>query len=219
MKVNWPLLLWLFRPLRGLTAAGAVVATAYTLFVAQPLDFLRDNYAILFVLVHSLLISRLVVRVHSPPFAFLYSQGFSRDALWGHVWMASALSVLGVCLPGAVAILFSLRSRLQDLMLNPWYPLLAPDDGRFLAWGLLTYAIVLPVFHYEWIRSAAPFRGLVAGNMLALGLITFGLLLAEPLSRVGSNPVGRWMIGGFTVSSVLLGIAGRWVHRRIEVCA
>ena len=62
-----------------------MTAAGHVLFHDKPLEFARDTYVIPFIVLHSFLISRLIGRVRSERFAFLYSQGFSREILWRHV--------------------------------------------------------------------------------------------------------------------------------------
>jgi len=219
MNIQWPLFLWIFRPLRWLTFVSAMTATGYVLFHDKPLDFRGDGYAVVFTVLHSFLISRLIGRVRSEPFAFLYSQGFSRNALWMHVWLAAVASVLATWFPCAVLILTPLRGIYQDHQLNPWFPLMAATEWPFLAWALLVYAMVLPVFQYEWIRSAMPWRGIVSGHLLAIGFFAFAILMGDRFLRYGNDPVRVWLISGFAIDSVILLVFGRWLHERMEVHA
>ena len=222
MHIYWPLLDSGFVPrdqLRWLTLVSAVTASSYVLFYDKVLDFRVDRFAILFVLAHSFSISRLVARVRSEAFAFLYSQGFSRDALWRHMWLATSASVLATWLPCAVLILTPLRGLLQDQLQNPWFPLMAATEWPFLIWSLLAYVLVLPVFQYEWIRSAMPFRDIVSGHVLSFGFVVFAVLLGERFF-MNSNPPLRWYSADWQPcgsNSMILGLFGRWMHDRLEV--
>ena len=128
-------------------------------------------------------------------------------------------TVLATWLPCAVLILTPLRGLFQDYLLNPWFPVMAPTERLFLVRALLVYALLLPVFQYEWIRSSMPYRGLVSGHMLAIAYFVFAALLAERFWRFGFDSGRWWLIGGFAVVSVILGLFGRWMHRRMEVCS
>ncbi len=99
MQIQWPLLLWIFRPLRLLTLISSTLAVAYVLLHDKPLEFFLDMNSVVFVISHSFLISLLLGRVRSESFAFLYSQGFSRDLLWRHAWLATLASVLATWVP------------------------------------------------------------------------------------------------------------------------
>ena len=127
------------------------------------------------------------------------------------------MSVLATWLPCAILILTPLRGMYQDLQLNPWFPLMASTEWPFLTWALLVYVMVLPVFHYEWIRSAMPYRGIVSGHMLAIGFFVFAMLLGDRLSGYGTDPMRVVLIGGFAIAAMILFVFGRWLHSRMEV--
>lgn len=219
MQIQWPLLLWIFRPLRLLTLISSTLAVAYVLLHDKPLEFFLDMNSVVFVISHSFLISLLLGRVRSESFAFLYSQGFSRDLLWRHVWLATLASVLATWVPCAVLILTPLRSQFQDWMQNPWFPLMASTESRFLTRSLLFYGMLLPIFHYEWIRSSMPFRGRVAGHLLVIAYFVIGLFLNERLWYFGMDLARTSMFLGFVTISVILGLFGYWLHKRLEVGA
>ena len=219
MQIQWPLFYWIFRPLRLLTLISSSLATAYVLLHEKPLEFFLDMNAVVFVISHSFLISLLLGRVRSEPFAFLYSQGFSRDHLWRHVWMATLASVLATWVPCAVLILTPLRSQFQDWMLNPWFPLMAPAESRFLTRSLLFYGMLLPLFHYQWIRSSMPFRGRVSGHLLVIAYFVCGLFLTERLWSFSVDLARTSMFLGFIAISAILGLFGYWLHKRLEIGA
>jgi hypothetical protein len=217
MFVSWPLVFWIFRPLRWLTVVSSFTAAVYVAFSEKPLEFRRDNYAMTFVLVHCFLISRLIGRVRTQSFAYLYSQGFSRDAIWGHLWLASLMSVMATWLPCAVLILTPLRGMIQNAFDNPWFPLMASTEGGWLWSNLLLYVMFLPVFQYEWIRSSSPFRGLVSGHFLAIAYGIFGVLLYDRFFGFQPDSAKYWLTGCFLLVSLILGLFGRWIHRRMEI--
>lgn len=217
MHISWSLVAWIFRPLFWPTLISSIVVMGYVLFHDEPLDFRHGTYALPFVIVHSFLISRLLGRVRSESFAFLYSQGFSRRRLWLHLWLASWISVLAVWLPSALLIFTSLRSQLQDAIENPWFPMMTSFEWSFPAWTLFAYALFLPLFHYEWMRSSTPFRGLVSGHLLAIGYFVFGLLVFEPVMSLQPYPARNLVLSGFAAISTVLGLFGGWLHQRLEV--
>ncbi len=219
MQIQWPLFFWIFRPLRLLTLISSSLATAYVLLHDKPLEFFLDMNAVVFVISHSFLISLLLGQVRSESFAFLYSQGFSRDLLWRHVWLATLASVLATWVPCAVLILTPLRSHFQDWMLNPWFPLMAPTESRFLTRSLLFYGMLLPLFHYEWIRSSMPFRGRVSGHLLVIAYFVCGLFLTERLWSFSVDLARTSMFLGFIAISAILGLFGYWLHKRLEIGA
>jgi hypothetical protein len=219
MQIQWPLFFWIFRSLHWLTLVSSSLATAYVLLHENPLEFFLDDYAVLFVFAHCFLISRLIGRVRSESFAFLYSQGFTRNLLWGHLWLATLASVLATWVPCAVLILTTLRSQYQDWLQNPWFPVMASTEWRFLTGSLLFYGMLLPLFHYEWIRSATPFRGRVNGHVLAIAYVFFGLVLSQRLRHFDRDLVRNSLFFGFVMISAILGLLGRWLHQRLEVSA
>lgn len=217
MSIAWPLAIWLFRPLRWLTIAASFVATLYVLLQPKPLDFRRDPLAILFVLIHAFLISRLVGRVRSESFGFLYAQGFSRDTVWRHLWLVTVASVCLTWLPVLLLIMTPLRGLFQGAFQNPWFPLMASTEWPFLGWATLLYALILPVFHYEWMRSSTPFRGLVSGHVLAIGYLVIPCLMYHRLFGHGASPYRVGLIVAFGAVSLILAMFGRWIHQRMEV--
>ena len=217
MHIQWPLFCWLFRPLVWLTLVSSMAATCYVLCQDQPLSFRFNTEVFVFILMHSFLISRLVGRVRSESFAYLYSQGFSRDLLWGHVWLATLASVTATWLPSVLLIQTPLRGMYQDYQLNPWFPLMASTEWPFLIWLFLVYGLALPLFHYEWIRSAMPYQGLLSGHLLAICYLITALSVEERLMLAPGNRPQWWLLGGFAVVSLIIGLFGRWAHRRMEV--
>ena len=217
MRIHWHLLTWMFRPLQGMTLVCSASAAFYVLSFHSVLNFPGDSMAILFVVAHSFLISRLLGSVRSESFAFLYSRGLSRDQLLLHLWLASSLSVLATWLPCAVLVLTPLRATFQDWLETPWFPLMASTEWPFVTDSLLCYVTLLPVFHYEWIRSAAPYRDSISGHLLSFALLTSVMILGARLLPI-EHFYWRWcFLAGFAAVSTILGLIGRWVHQRIEV--
>lgn len=220
MFFNGPLFHWQFRQVRWVTLIALVIALAYTLW--EPSLLIRGDmlgWALLLTLVHSLLITWRLGRPRSRSFGFLYTQGYSRNAIWWHTMLASAASVLLVWLPSALAIWLGLRSHFQsDLLQNYWFPLVAPCEYSYPLWVLFLYACFLPAFHYAWIRNAQPMRGHLAGVVVAtyVALVVFSLWLFMPPRLVPS--VAQWlMFGGLAVTSIALEIGGWLLHRQLEV--
>jgi hypothetical protein len=73
-------------------------------------------------------------------------------------------------LPASLIIWTGLRSVLFDSMQNPNFPVMAPLENNVpLAW-LGYYIMLIPLFHYAWIRLAQPFRGSFAGVAIAVAV-------------------------------------------------
>ncbi|MBL4886538.1 MAG: hypothetical protein JKY95_18685 [Planctomycetaceae bacterium] len=218
MKIRWPLLFWQLRQLSVITCIAALLSTIYVLIRSEPLQMGNQGVALFFVLIHSVLITWQLGRVRSREFSFLYGQGFSRDTLWWHTMLASAVSVLSVWLPAAFLVGSGLRSSFQDFMLNYWFPLMSQTEWPFLFRSLLAYAVLMPTFHYCWIRAALPTSGAKNGVALAIGLVFASLSIWNGV-HVFQMPV--WIVliyvGGFVLAAISLCIGGMKLHRQVEM--
>jgi hypothetical protein len=101
------------------TLIGLPLACFYVLLTRKPLDW-TNPWMGLFVLVHSLAIVFCLGRYRSPAFAFLYTRGYSRDELWLHKLLATALTVLAVWLP--LALIVWLPIRRVGMLFRPYFP-------------------------------------------------------------------------------------------------
>ncbi len=99
MKIRWALLFWQVRQLAGITCIATLLSTIYVLMQFEPLQMGNQSPALFFVPGHCVAITWILGRVRSRAFGFLYGQGFSRDTIWMHTMLASAVSVLAVGLP------------------------------------------------------------------------------------------------------------------------
>lgn len=218
MSFHWPLVVWQLRQLRAITLVGLLIALPYVMSEHEPLRFDMLGPVPLFILVHSLLIVWRLGRTNHTSFGFLYTQGYSRDALWFNSMFASAAGVLIVWLPPALAVWLGLRSHYQDDLENYWFPLMAETERPFPWWCLLGYAVLLPLFHYAWIRGAQPWRGLLAGYILAIGVVLAAFSIWNGV-RVPDMPVWTifMMAGGFAGAALSLFVGSRRLHRTLEV--
>lgn len=218
MKLHWSLLRWQLRQISVVTLVAMLFSAVFILTHREPLKFEMFTPPPFFILAHSLLITWRLGRAHSRSFGFLYAQGFSRDTLWGHTMLASGVSVLAAWLPASLLVWTGLRSDYQELMQNYWFPLMAETEGAFLLWSLLAYAVLLPSFHYCWIRAAQPMRGTVGGFAIAFGMV-FAALSIWNAVRVPSMPVWivLWFSAGFVLAAISLCLGGFKLHRRLEV--
>ena len=220
MLIRPTLLIWLFRS-NWSSHVALPVACLWVLFTKEPLSlFQQIGLPTTFILLHSLAITAQLGKFRTAPFAYFYSRGFSRDKLWGHQMLASLLAVGWVWLPAALLVWTPARSAVQDLLYrSPYYPLMSPREVWVPLWWLAGYAILLPVFHYAWIRQAQPVRWPTSGNWLALALVVaFVTLFNVPNSAIRAS---AWYVhgllgGGVLIAAVLL-IAGRRLHRQLEV--
>lgn len=218
MKFNLTLFWWQFRRVSVSTCLFALLMIGVVLLMEDPLQFTVIDYGI--VLAHCFWLTRRIARPRSDDFALLYSQGFPRDSLWLNTVLATVVSALVVWLPVAMLVWLPLRSAFQDANLNPWYPLLADMDRPYALWMLLAYSGTLPVFHYEWIRSAVPERGMTNGNVLSLTAVLTVLIVLFICWDVTQRELETWAVVSLSlVGSVspLLLVAGWKLHRRVEV--
>lgn len=219
MFFNAPLFQWQFRQVRWVTLIALVVTLGYTLFEPEPLNYRSLGLPLLFVLAHSILITWRLGRVRSREFGFLYTQGYSRDAIWWHMMLASVMSVMTVWLPSALIIWSGLRCGLQDAMLNYRFPFSGPLEMTYPLWVLLLYVLFLPAFQYAWIRNLQPTRGPLAGFFVATAMVMTVFRLWSTLDNMLQlSGVGLWLIlGGLIMASSSLLFGGWRLHRRLEV--
>ena len=218
MSLKWPLFWWQARQIGGITVVALILALVYTLHEANVLRFSMRCIAPYFILVHSLLIAWRLGRTQHRTFGFLYTQGYARNALWLHTMLAGAASVLVVWLPTAIAVWSGLRGRYQAGLENRWFPLMAEAERPYVLWCLLSYAVLLPVFHYAWIRGSQACRGSITGILLAMCVVVTALSIWNAV-QVPLMPVWtQWlMAGGMVIAAVSLLIGGRRLHRSTEV--
>jgi hypothetical protein len=208
----------LWRQAMPATVLGALALVAYALFWPYVMTG-HDVWPWMAVLVHCLLLAGLLGRFGSPAFAFLYSRGYTRDALWGHLMLASALSFLTAWLPAALIVWTGLRSAVRDhVFQSPYFPVMAPCEN-WTPWVSLVLApLYLAAFHYAWIRSAQPTRGQNAGSITA-----FALIVAVATGFIMFYSLSGWMVwllvALYAATLLCLVLGGRALHRSLEVRA
>lgn len=215
--MNLPLLRWLWhRSTPTLTVAlAAPVALLYVLLTPGPLVW-NGIAAALFIVVHGTAPMFGLVRFDRPAAGFLYTRGYTRDAIWSHTLAAWGLVVLAVWLPAALAVWTPLRSLVQDrLFENPNFPLMQPTEAMTpLAW-LGMYVLVTAACYYNAIRAYQPTRGAPSGWLVRATVFLAAFLVLAARPRAG------WLIAlivaAGTVASVVLLAASRRLHRRMEV--
>ena len=218
MAVRPGLLKMLWRQALPATLVGTLGLSAYVILCAEVLTS-RDPWVGLLVLAQCLLMGALLGQFRSPTFAFIYSRGYSRDSLWAHVMLASALSVLAGCLPAMLIMWTGLRSLVHDRLLHsPYFPIMAPRETWVpLTWVVL-YLLLVPACHYAWIRRAQPTKGRHGGSLVTVGLIA-ALVVAFDMVRYLDGWFA-WLSGALYVGIVVcLIVGGRVLHRSLEVRA
>lgn len=217
MARRWVLTWLLLRPTLGIAILGAVTLGSYCLMhddVMTP----HEAFPAMIILVQCLMLGAMHGRVRSPSFAFVYSRGYSRDAIWGHMMLASCLCVLATLLPAALIIWTGYRSQVLDHMQSRYFPIMAPREMCVPLVWLGFYGLLVPACHYAWIRRAQPTTGRHGGNgVVAVLLVT--VAVAFYLVRY-LNGWLAWLAGALYVTVVLcLVLGGRALHRSLEVQA
>ncbi|MGZ0165567.1 MAG: hypothetical protein ACKVII_16705 [Planctomycetales bacterium] len=217
MRINMELLRWQFRQTLPVTLVSLPLAVLYVLQTGDRLLFRFESLAMVFVMVHCLAIAWRLGRTSLPEFRFLYSQGYSRDALFAHTMLASLLALLAVWVPVGLLIFLPIRSSVQVAAGNPWFPFAAWTERAFVWRWFLASLILLPAFHYAWIRASLARRGVYSGYVLAAAtVLVCGILWGN---AGGISQTETYWTGTFALlaSAVTLLIGGWIVHRRIEV--
>ena len=217
MSIRWRLLRILWRQAMPATAIGALGLAVYSLAwpdVLTPREFLPG----LIVLVQCVLLAVMLGRFDTPSFAYLYSRGYPRDALWGHMMLASALSVLTAWLAAGLVIWTGLRSLLHDRLLSPYFPIMAPRETWVPLVWLGLYVLLIPACHYAWIRRSQPTRGRQSGNLVLVSLLAALSLGFDMVHYL--DGWFAWLSGALYVAVVAcLILGGRVLHRSLEVRA
>lgn len=215
MKIKISLLAMLLRQTLPASLVALPVGCLYVLLTRNVFSW-QNPWMALFVLAHSIAIASCLGQCSSPSFAFLYTRGYSRDELWTHKMLGTVLSVLIVWVPITLIIRLGVRSVVQDrVFVSPYWPIMMMREGPVPWFWLGGYAILLPLFHYFWIRRAQPLRGENGVVLLALGVVAV----------MGTLMTFRWHPLWFraliyTLSAVMIVttlVAGRVLHRDLEV--
>ena len=214
MKIKTSLLVYFLRSLFPVNAAAMTVSVCFILL--YPNFFLWNNaWAAIFILAHCIAITIVLGRVRSRSFAFIYTRGFSRDVLWGHKMLASVISAACVWGPGALLIGLGGRSALQDLFQNPYFPIMAEREMRAVWFWLFGYGILLPLFHYVWIRKAQPTKSSGNGMLLAVGTVAAAFILMTFRYHAYWFAGVCWVVGSVVILTCI--VFGRLLHRSLEV--
>jgi hypothetical protein len=215
MKIKISLLKILFRQTLPVTLIALSIGCVYVVYARRVLIW-QNAFIGIFILAHCIAIATLSGRYRSRAFAFLYTRGFTRDELWFHKMLSTVVSVLAVWLPMALIVWLPVRSYVQDnLFGSPYFPLMMIREASVPWMWLAGYAILLPLFHYVWIRRAQPLRGENGVVFLAVGVV----IVITILMSFSRHPLWfRILI--YVLSTVMIVtclIAGRILHRNLEV--
>lgn len=216
MRIHQSLIRWHMSHLLTVNVVAAVIGVSWALLHEDRLTFQIESWMGLMVPLHCLAIVWCLGQTSSSGFRFLYSQGFSRDALWGHTVLASVLSVAVAWIPIGLTVFLPIRSTVQDAMGNPWFPFAAWTERPWVWNWLLVYAVLLPLFHYAWIRSSLPRRGLVTGFFLAAAGTVAAFVVWSDLSAWHGHVTTLANLG-LVAAAIALLVSGWQIHRRSEV--
>ena len=217
--IRWGLLKFFWR--QALPATIVCTLALALLALAWP-DVLtaRDLGPAVIVLVHCYFLSFLFGRFNSPTFAFAYSRGYSRDVLWSHMMLASGLSVLTAWLAASLVLWTGLRSAAHDALGSPYFPIMAPHEAWLPLIWLALYVLLVPAFHYLWIRRSQPTRGRHGGSLLVGGIVVAVLVGMERMYFIRDDGWLAWLIGALYIIVVACQVlGGRTLHRSLEVRA
>lgn len=215
--MNLPLLRWLWhRSMPVLTvAAAAPAALLYVLLARERLAW-NDTAAFLFIVVHCAAPMIALMRFDRPFAGFLYTRGYTRDAIWSHTLAAWGLVVLAVWLPAALAVWTPLRSLVQDRVFeNPNFPMMQPAEAIVPLVWLGMYVLATAACYYNVIRAYQPMRGAPSGWLIRLTVLLTAFIVLATRSQTGWL-VALLVTAGLVASGVLLA-ASRRLHRRMEV--
>jgi hypothetical protein len=219
MKILPGLLQIYWRQSLPATALGALSLAIYLLFHQDVMEW-HDQLPLFLVGLQCLFLAWLLGRFNTSAFAFLYSRGYSRDQLWGHMMLASAISALAAWVSAALIVWTGLRSYLFNFFENPYFPVMAPLETIVpLAW-LVFYFTLIPIFHYVWIRLAQPTRGRSGGMIAAAALLVAFAMSFEVARTPYLNEWYAWLAGLTFATTILCTLHGsRTLHRLLEVRA
>ena len=215
MNIKLSLIGTFLRQTLGVTLIALPVMVIFVLFYRNILNW-QNPWLSLFVLVHSIAIVFCMGRFRSRSFAYIYTRGYSRDELWINKMIASSIAVLIVWLPVAVVVWLPIRSTIQDKMfLSPYFPMMMMREVLVPSFWLFGYAVLVPLFHYVWIRRAQPTRGGNGAVLLAIAVV----IAATTLMTFRWHPEWFktliWIVSAIVTATALVG--GFLLHRKLEV--
>lgn len=216
--MNLPLFRWMWRRNLPLLATWPAMLAAGLYVLLEPEPLRADSPpAMFFVMLHSAALAWLSGRFKSGTLAFLYTRGYTRDAIWSHLMLASAASVLAVWLPAALLVWAGARSLVQDrLLLSPIYPLMAPTEWAVPLVWLLAYGLALPAFHYAWIRTAQPLQDWLSPTVMIAAVVMAPMGFCD-IHR-SAAPWVQWLaVAASVAAGAALAVAARRLHRQLEV--
>lgn len=198
----------------NLVALGVGIGSV--LLISTPLSW-QSKWLNLIVLVHSIALAVRTGHMGNSSTEFLYTQGYTRDQIWLHLMLSTALGAVTVWLPMALCVWLSIRCQIQDqVFLNPHFPIMRKLEMAVPWFWLYGYALLLPLFQYVGMRQAHSARGGRNARAYAIGVVICAYLLISP-GRV----LPTWFVNLVWLLSLLVFVAmlvaGRLLHRCMEI--
>lgn len=215
MTLKYAFVRLLFTHCAPVTIVALLVSVPYLLLSPKPLES-YDAWISVFLLAHCIALAMRLGHMRGDATEFLYTQGYTRDQIWTHLMASTVSCVVAVWLPMALCLWLRIRSGIQDhVFVSPYYPLLgAREMGLPWVW-LCAYALLLPMFHYVWIRRAQPTKGSDGSLLIAAGLVVVAGTLVSFRWHADWFKVVTWVLFGIMTLTALW--AGRILHRTMEV--
>jgi hypothetical protein len=215
MSIKFSLIGTFLRQTLGVTLIALPVLVIFALFYREVLMW-YNVWTTLFVLIHSIMIVFCLGRFRSRSFAYIYTRGYSRDELWLNKMIATVISILVVWLPAAVVVWLPIRSVIQDKMfMSPYFPLMMIREVVVPFFWLFGYAVLVPLFHYTWIRRAQPTRGGSGAVLLAIAFVIAAWTLMLFRWHPDWFKIVIWSASAVMTSAGLVG--GMLLHRNVEI--
>jgi hypothetical protein len=215
MKLHLPLLRWYLKETMTITLIALPIACAYVMFTPGVIR-MQNGFPPCFILLHCLALEWRVATPDHPYVAFLYTRGYSRNTLWFHRMLGVMVPALIVWTIAALLIWLGLRSHYQDVVMESvYFPIMAPRETNVPLCWIVTYALLLTVFSYSWIRASQPDRD--RGTWIALATIAavFNVMFNDY-----SREWIRHLLFAIAVVPILVALVfGRLLHKRMEVRA
>lgn len=197
------------------TLIALLIGIPYLLLAPGPLTW-KNQWLNLLILAHCIALAFRLGRMGRSSTEFMYTQGYSRDLIWLHIIVSTFISVLAVWLPMGLCLWLPVRSHIQDhVFISPYYPLMRVREFSLPWLWLYGYGLLLPLFHYVWIRQAQPTKGSEGAGLIAIGVvIVAGTLVLDPTHPEWFKTL-VWVLSAVITATAL--VAGRILHRSMEV--
>lgn len=208
---------WQFWQLWKINLLITLAIGAYVLMRVVP--FSRPEL-LLFVCVtiHSALVVRKLSSASAIKSKLLYSKDLTRDQIWWQTFFASVASGLLVYGTAFLLMWLQIRSAVQEHLVNPYFPIFATKELWVPGMWMLTYLLVMPLFHYAFIRGRQAWRNRGSGwATLLVGLGLFSWYTSK--MALGTYTSTDYLIfASCHVPAAVVLIVATWrMHRTMEL--